>query len=100
MESKKTEKSVKDMYAKEPWGKLLLEMGREPYDTESSARRVAEYAAEKIEKLEKLVELGSEVVDYSSYAEIVGGISVNNDPIRKFCDEFSEAQREYRKKYI
>ena len=43
---------LKERYAQEPWGKLLIEMGMEPYDTESSARRVAEYAAERIAKLE------------------------------------------------
>lgn len=43
---------LRKRYAKEPWGKLLIEMGMEPYDTESSARRVAGYAAERIQKLE------------------------------------------------
>jgi hypothetical protein len=43
---------LKERYAKEPWGKLLIEMGMEPYDTESSARRVAEYAAQRIATLE------------------------------------------------
>ena len=42
---------LKERYAQEPWGKLLIEMGMEPYDTESSARRVAEYAAERLDKL-------------------------------------------------
>jgi len=42
---------LKERYSQEPWGKLLLEMGMEPYDTESSARRVAEHAAERIAKL-------------------------------------------------
>lgn len=38
-----------------PAGKLLLEMGREFWDTESSARRVAEYAAERIARLNTLL---------------------------------------------
>ena len=42
---------LKKQYAQEPWGKLLLEMGMEPYDTESSARRVAEYASERLDEL-------------------------------------------------
>ena len=44
---------LKELYAKEPWGNLLFEMGMEPYDTESSARRVAEYAATKIDELKR-----------------------------------------------
>lgn len=31
---------------KEPWGRVLVGLGMEPYHTESSARRVAEHAAE------------------------------------------------------
>ena len=42
---------LKERYAQEPWGKLLIEMGMEPYDTESSARRVAEYVAGQIAAL-------------------------------------------------
>jgi hypothetical protein len=47
---------LKERYAQEPWGKLLIKMGMEPYDTESSARRVAEYAAERIEMLTSAIE--------------------------------------------
>lgn len=46
---------LKERYAQEPWGKLLIEMGMEPYDTESSARRVAEYAAERLATSTKLI---------------------------------------------
>lgn len=54
---------LKELYAKEPWGKLLIEMGMEPYDTESSARRVAEYAETKIEdKMIRLVDVMMEIV--------------------------------------
>lgn len=44
---------LRAMQNKTPEGKLLLEMGREYYDTESSARRVAEFAVEKIAKERK-----------------------------------------------
>ncbi len=40
----------------EPWGALLVRYGFEPYDTESSARRVAEKAAEDIAKLRAALE--------------------------------------------
>jgi hypothetical protein len=39
---------VKQQYASEPWGKLLIKYGFEPYDTESSARSVARKAVEDI----------------------------------------------------
>lgn len=42
---------LKKRYAQEPWGKLMIEMGIEPCDTESSARRVAEYAAARLDEL-------------------------------------------------
>ena len=45
-----SEQDVKDRYAKEPWGRFLLSMGWEPYDTESRARTVAGEAAERLEK--------------------------------------------------
>ena len=48
---------LKERYSKEPWGKLLLEMGRDPYETGSSARGVAAYCVERIEKLEKDVKM-------------------------------------------
>jgi len=44
---------LKKQYAKESWGKLLIGMGWEPIETESSARMVAEYAAKKIARLER-----------------------------------------------
>jgi hypothetical protein len=49
-----TIEKVKQQYAQEPWGKLLIEFGYSPYDTESSARRVAEYAVEKIDRLKSV----------------------------------------------
>ena len=45
-----TTEEVKLKQAQEPWGKLLIEMGWSPYDTESSARAVAAHAAKKLEE--------------------------------------------------
>lgn len=54
------DQELKERYAQEDWGKLLISFGYEPYDTESSARRVAEKAAELLRDI------------YES-AEVVGG---------------------------
>lgn len=43
---------VKRRYRNEPWGKLLVDGGWEPYDTESVARDVARYAISRIIPLE------------------------------------------------
>lgn len=43
---------LREMYSQEPWGKLIADMGWDPVNTESSARRVAEYAAKRIAQLE------------------------------------------------
>jgi hypothetical protein len=50
-----TEDDVRAQQNAEPWGKFLIEMGLDPYNTESMARRVAEHAAKRIAMLEKLV---------------------------------------------
>lgn len=47
------DKELREEYEKEPWGKLLSEMGKDPVRTESQARRVAEYAAERLEEVER-----------------------------------------------
>lgn len=46
------------------------------------------------EIIEKLLHEGYELAQYASYAEIVGGISVNRPPIRMHCDAIYELQRE------
>ena len=43
----KDQKKLARRLRKEPWGKVVMELGMEPYHTESSARRVAEHAAEQ-----------------------------------------------------
>jgi len=39
------------LYEGEPWAKLVTQMGMIPEETEAQARRVAAFAAEKIEEL-------------------------------------------------
>lgn len=60
---------VKQSLRNTPMGQLLLKYGFEPYDTESSARTVAERAAEEIASLNKDIEdiidiWGPQVADY------------------------------------
>lgn len=45
------DQELREIYLKEPWGKILIQMGKDPVNTESSARSVAEYAATRIEEL-------------------------------------------------
>ena len=47
-----TEADVRAQYLQEPWGQLLNAMGLDPYNTESMAREVAKYAADRIAALE------------------------------------------------
>ena len=48
-------------------------------------------ALARVEKLEgvanALLAAATELAQYASYAEIVGGVSVNRAPIRRYCDE-------------
>lgn len=43
---------VRNRQREEPWGKLLVKYGYEPYDTESAARHVATMAADEIAALQ------------------------------------------------
>lgn len=45
---------------------------------------------ERIKLLEELYEAATQLVSYTSYAEIVGAISHNRSAIRKYCDEVQE----------
>lgn len=47
----KTEKMIRTEMRETPAGQLLSRMGLDYYDTESTARRVAEHAAEELETL-------------------------------------------------
>lgn len=42
---------------------------------------------------EKLFQSAKELMEYTSYAEIVGGVSVNRLNIRKYCDEIADIVR-------
>lgn len=50
-------------------------------------------AAKKLRDLTKAFEDGYELAQYASYAEIVGGITSNRQPIREFCDKVYEHNR-------
>lgn len=52
-----------------PSGRLLVRYGFEPYDTESSARRVAECAVEDIIKLRAALKAAGEHLDYCGYGD-------------------------------
>ena len=43
--------------------------------------------SEKLILLTELQEAASELAQYASYAEIVGGINVNKKQIRNWCDK-------------
>jgi hypothetical protein len=43
---------LRHVYLSEPWGRLISNMGLDPVDIESQARRVAEFAADQIRQLE------------------------------------------------
>lgn len=45
------------------------------------------------EAANRLLEAATELAQLASYAEIVGGISVNAEPIRKCCDEIFDLRR-------
>lgn len=42
---------------------------------------------EKDKRFDELTHLATELAQYASYAEIIGAISHNRQPIRKFCDK-------------
>lgn len=46
-----------------------------------------EKIVEKEKRIEELTHLATELAQYASYAEIVGAISHNRQPIREFCDK-------------
>lgn len=64
----KTEQQVREEMRATPAGRLLVRCGFEPYDTESSARRVAERAAmdreEIVAAVEKLTDAIHSVQDW------------------------------------
>lgn len=64
-----TEAEVRAQQNATPEGQLLLRMGREYYDTESSARQVAAFAAKEIAALQgEVIRLQGEVVDRNARA--------------------------------
>lgn len=49
---------------------------------------------EKNELKNELYEAAMELARYASYAEIVGALSYNNKPIRKWCDKIFNLNRQ------
>ncbi len=51
----------------------------------------------KVEELQKRVDeitsIATELAEYASYAEIVGGVTVNRAAVRSFCDKVFEFNR-------
>lgn len=63
----------------------------------SALARRATAAEARVEELEAgLYEAAKDLAEYASYAEIVGGISVNRPQIRKSCDAVFEQCHAYR----
>ena len=46
-------------------------------------------------KVQELVDAAQELFEFTSYAEIVGGISVNKPQIRRECDRVLEALKPF-----
>jgi hypothetical protein len=44
----------------------------------------------RIEKLEEMHKAAMELAEYASYAEIIGAVSKNRNPIREWCDKIFE----------
>ena len=53
--------------------------------------------AKKIDELQKRVDeitnIATELAEYASYAEIVGGVTVNRSAVRSFCDKIFDLNR-------
>ncbi|HFE8664599.1 TPA: hypothetical protein ACGAPI_000062 [Acinetobacter baumannii] len=51
----------------------------------------------KVEELQKRVDeitnIATELAEYASYAEIVGGVTVNRSAVRSFCDKVFDFNR-------
>ena len=59
--------------------------------TESELQAIFEHY---VGSLQRQATAGMELAEYASYAEIVGGVSVNREHIRKYCDAVFAAARE------
>lgn len=64
-----------------------------PEGWRESCDQLAEALGEKPE-LTELEQAGIELAEYTSYAEIVGGVSVNRSALRKWCDVIYDHKRE------
>lgn len=61
-------KDIKDKYTQTPWGKFLIKIGKNPYNTEPNVKEVAVYAASRIDTLERSIQTYKEHYEYLLYA--------------------------------
>jgi hypothetical protein len=66
----KTEEQLRQEMRETPAGALLVKYGFEPYDTESSARRVAEQAADELAILRR---------ELSSFRNLIGSLNTDDE---------------------
>lgn len=51
-------------------------------------------------RLDELTSIATELAEYASYAEIVGGVTVNRAAVRSFCDKVFDFNRKSDDQYI
>ena len=56
----------------EPWAKFVSEIGLDPYNTESQARRVAQHAVERIAVLNKRIRYAEDDASRLRYPDTTG----------------------------
>ena len=66
---------------------LKQQLGLEIVNKRVMAKKAAEQLIEKDKLIDELKHLATELVEYTSYAEIIGAISHDRQPIREFCDK-------------
>lgn len=65
----KTEKQVREEMRNTEAGRLLVRYGFEPYDTESSARRIAERFATDLKTVLDALQKASDHLEYCGYGD-------------------------------
>lgn len=51
-------------------------------------------------RVDELTSIATELAEYASYAEIVGGVTVNRAAVRSFCDKVFDFNRKSDDQYI
>lgn len=103
----KTEEDVRKEYNESKWGELLLSIGFDPYNTESSARMVARSAAEKIEVLEKTLKYSEELclkrrqeIEHMMESQSKLVLGVETQKKRMFLEGFKASGEGYNGEYL